>query len=199
MGDISSITGVWQKTVSDIIFTTLETDDEIRQLLSLQQENLPRNISAEEARAQGFVTVEHHYELMRDMNEAERQVIARDGDKVVGYCLVMLPSFVSRIPVLEPMFSLFDSLQYRNRSMNDFCYFAMGQVCVDKAYRGMGVFDGMYLEQRNQYREKYDFVVTEIATRNTRSMRAHERIGFETVHQYRDATDDWAVVIWDWQ
>jgi RimJ/RimL family protein N-acetyltransferase len=42
-------------------------------------------------------------------------------------------------------------------------------------------------------------VATEVATRNTRSMRAHERVGFTVLERYRDATDEWALLRWDWR
>jgi RimJ/RimL family protein N-acetyltransferase len=45
----------------------------------------------------------------------------------------------------------------------------------------------------------YDFVITEIAVRNQRSTRAHERVGFQTMHTFSDAiaNEDWNVVIWE--
>jgi RimJ/RimL family protein N-acetyltransferase len=57
----------------------------------------------------------------------------------------------------------------------------------------------LYQQHRQLLQHKYDFVITEIATRNTRSMRAHQRLGFTTIHIHRDALDEWAVVIWDWR
>ena len=48
-------------------------------------------------------------------------------------------------------------------------------------------------------RDRFDFVVTQIATRNKRSMRVHERIGFETILIHRDAADEWAIVLWNWK
>ena len=80
-----------------IQITTITTDLEIRQLLDLQQVNLPKNISKETALEQGFVTVQHNFELLRAMNEAIPQVIAKDGDEVVAYALVMLPNFADLI------------------------------------------------------------------------------------------------------
>jgi hypothetical protein len=49
------------------------------------------------------------------------------------------------------------------------------------------------------YRNRYDFTVTEIAERNTRSIRAHERVGFRTLHTYHDerAAEVWRVVVLD--
>jgi GNAT superfamily N-acetyltransferase len=102
------------------------------------------------------------------------------------------------VPVLEPMFALLDGLAYQGQPLASRRFYVMGQVCVDKAHRGKGLFDALYHQHREQLRLRYDLCVTEIATRNTRSLRAHARVGFETVHTYRDASDTWAVVLWDW-
>ena len=179
-------------------YTTLATNQEIEQLLALQQSNLPNNISPDEALAQGFVTVEHDFELMKAMNDAEAHIIAKDGEAVVGYCLVMLESFQDRIPVLQPMFDLFATLHYKEKPLSNYNFFVMGQVCVDKAYRGQGVFDGMYAALGETYGDKYDFVITEIATRNIRSIKAHQRVGFELLHQYTDPRGEaWDIVLWE--
>ncbi len=64
-------------------------------------------------------------------------------------------------------------------------------------YRGQGVFDLLYAHHRQLFARQYDFVITEIATRNQRSQRAHERVGFETINTYRDELDEWNVVVMD--
>jgi len=185
--------------MTQINYTLLTTDTEIRQLLALQQSNLPQHISTQEAQSQGFVTVEHDYELMKAMNEAEAHVIAKDQQKVIGYCLVMLSSFQDRIPVLQPMFALLDGLVYQSKPLETYQYFVMGQVCIDKNYRGQGVFDGMYESLKENYHQKYDFVITEVATRNVRSIKAHQRVGFELLHRYTDPRgEEWDVIIWNW-
>jgi ribosomal protein S18 acetylase RimI-like enzyme len=74
----------------------------------------------------------------------------------------------------------------------------MGQICVAREYRGRGIVDAMYGEHKARYAERYKLCVTEVATRNTRSMRAHARVGFEVVTTYSDEVDEWAVVAWDW-
>ncbi|EAY27638.1 GNAT family N-acetyltransferase [Microscilla marina] len=184
--------------MKQLVYTTLHGPQEIKQLLALQQRNLPVNISTSEAHEQGFVTVEHDFELMQAMNSTEAHIIAKDGDTVVGYCLVMLESFQDRIPVLQPMFDLFGNLSYRQKPLSDYCFFVMGQVCIDKAYRGQGVFDGMYAQLGQVYGSKYDFVVTEVATRNQRSIKAHARVGFQLLHQYTDPRGEaWDIILWD--
>ncbi len=183
---------------SHISFTTIASDDDIRQVLALQQANLSTQVTADVAASQGFVTVQHNFDLLKQMNEAIPQVIAKDGDQVVGYALVMLPDFQDLIPVLKPMFLLFDNLDFRGKKVVDYRYYVMGQICVAEGYRGAGIFDGLYEHHRELYHTQFDFVATEIASRNTRSLRAHERVGFQTIHTFQDETDHWEIVVWDW-
>lgn len=173
---------------------------EIRQILELQRVNLPSNISEEELRDQGFVTVRHDEPLLTDMHAAEPQIIARDGDRIVGYALVMLPSFADRIPVLQPMFRLLETLDYRGQSLQEYNYYIIGQICVAKDYRGQGVVEGLYRQHREQLSGRYDLTITEISDRNQRSLRAHHRIGFETIHRYTAPDGElWHVIAWDWK
>ncbi|PHN04761.1 GNAT family N-acetyltransferase [Flavilitoribacter nigricans] len=173
--------------------------EDIHQILGLQRVNLPTSISNEELEDQGFVTVRHTVELLSDMNAAEPQIIAKDGDQVVGYALVMLPAFAERVPVLVPMFELLDSLSFKDRILADCNYYVIGQVCVAKSHRGQGVFDGLYVQHHKQMSGRYDFVITEIATRNRRSLRAHARVGFKTIHQFTAPDGEaWDIVLWDW-
>jgi hypothetical protein len=50
-----------------------------------------------------------------------------------------------------------------------------------------------------RYGGQFDFTVTEVAARNRRSLRAHARVGFQTLHVYPDATtgEEWDVIALD--
>lgn len=179
-------------------FTIVTMPDEVLQILDLQAQNLPSAISAETMASQGFVTVRHDPAVLQRMNEAAPAVIAKDGDGVVGYALVMPREFAPDVPILLPMFEMLDGLSWKNKSLRDNPrWFVMGQICVAEGYRGMSVFDGLYLKMKEVCSDKYDFVVTEVAERNTRSMRAHERVGFQTLHVYPDETtgEVWRVIV----
>ena len=103
----------------NITFTTIKTDQEIQQLLDLQQLNLTKNISEDVANDQGFVTVVHNFDLLSRMNQSVPQIIAKYGDKVIGYALVMPESFRFDIPVLTAMFELMDGLEYKEKLIKD--------------------------------------------------------------------------------
>ncbi len=183
-----------------ITYTTAETEADLLQILALQKRNLAVSLNKAETESQGFVTVEHTYSLLQNLHKQEKQVVAKENNQVIGYLLAMTPVSKSTIPVLVPMFDEFDSIDFAGKKVSTFRYLVVGQVCIDKAYRGMGVLDNMYAAYRRFFVPKYDFAITEIAANNTRSLRAHQRVGFAELHRYT-GTDNipWVVVVWDWQ
>ncbi len=172
---------------------------ELSQILVLQNENHFENLSKESKMANGFVTVRHNISLLEKMNSLEKQVIAVLDDKVIGYALVMLKELRNAIPVLSPMFDSFEKIKYNNTALPELNYYVMGQICIAKDHRGSGVFQALYEKHKAIYSEKYDLCVTEVSTSNRRSMRAHEKIGFEIIHTYRDTQDEWNIIVWNWK
>jgi L-amino acid N-acyltransferase YncA len=164
-------------------------DADLEQILSLQAANLE---PALENKADGFVTVVHTLAILRAMHAKLPSVVARADGRVVGYALSMDPTTRTLVPILAPFFAKLDELLPGDR------YYVMGQVCVDRAFRGAGVFDALFAAHRARFSDRFEVLVTEIATRNGRSIRAHERVGFRTVARYRDEVDDWVVVAWRW-
>lgn len=172
--------------------------EELEQILQLQQENLIQYIDETEMKSQGFVTLRHDLGILEQMHKLAPTVIIKDNDKMVAYALTMLQECRKLIPDLEPMFALLDQLNWKKKPLREYSFYVMGQVCIDKEYRGQGLFDELYRHHRKIYQPRFDLLITEIATRNHRSIRAHERVGFETIHTHRDELDEWVVVGWDW-
>ena len=185
-----------------IEYTTVTTPHEVDQILALQAQNHRDHVDAATAASDGFTSVRHDPAVLHAMNRAHPSAIAKSGDQLAGYCLMMPQSFRDQVPILQPMFTLLDTLQWRGEALaGNPRWFVMGQVCVARDFRGMGVFDGIYHELRRAYAPQFDFTVTEISQRNARSLRAHRRVGFETLRVYPDPAADemWEVVVWDWR
>lgn len=181
-----------------MLFTTVSDTSEVQQILDLQAQNHVSALSAETMARQGFVTVRHDPAVLQRMNRAAPAVIAKDGGRLAGYALVMPREFAADVPVLLPMFAMLNGLSWKGTPLRDNPrWFVMGQICVAEEYRGRGVFDGLYLKMKEAYGPQYDFTVTEVAERNARSLRAHERAGFQTLHAYPDETtgETWRVVV----
>ncbi len=183
--------------MTDFQITSAKTEQDISDILKLQKQNLAKSLSSEEANSQGFVTVDHDFDILRAMNSPHPHVIAKDQDQVVAYALVMLRKFSSEIPVLTPMFNRIERLKYQDQLITPDQYFIMGQVCVAKPYRSLGVFAGLYAHMREQMKAHFKYIITEIADTNTRSIRAHEKVGFTTIDTYTSDETVWHIVLLD--
>jgi hypothetical protein len=180
-----------------ITFTTAQSTAVLQSILDLQERNLFTRVSPLEAKEQGFVTVKHDLAMLERISGPYRHVVAMDGGSLAGYALVMLKEFGNDIPVLIPMFEQIDGMTIGARSFSEIDYFVMGQICIDKPYRGRGVFQGMYQELRRRMCDDFEMVVTEVATRNTRSLRAHANVGFQEVARYvSPENESWNVISW---
>ncbi|MEM6766157.1 MAG: GNAT family N-acetyltransferase [Bacteroidota bacterium] len=178
-----------------------ETVQELAGILSLQQQNLPKNLSAQELEKEGFVTLEHNMDILFKMNAEAPSIIAKEGEEVVGYCLGMTKSFREVFPILIPMFDEIDSIYFQGKGLDRVDYIISGQVCIGKAYRGQGLLGKMYGYYQQVYHAKYPYLITEISARNPRSVRAHEKVGFQVVHTYSvtlPKPEEWIIVLWDW-
>jgi RimJ/RimL family protein N-acetyltransferase len=184
--------------MGQVHYLQVKTDQQLEQILQLQRRNTVAALSIDEVAAQGFVTVQHDLDLLREMNQVDQHIIALRDQRVIGYALVMQREFEARLPILKPLFGQIRSLTHNGRSVEDYRYFIMGQVCVAKPFRGQGVFEGLYQCMRRCYGGRYDFVITEVATRNQRSIRAHEKVGFRLLRSYKHG-EQWDLIYWDWQ
>jgi Sortase and related acyltransferases len=173
-----------------ITYKQASTMGELEQILALQQLNLIKNISAEERKNEGFLTVEHDMDILKAMNDVCGHIIAVEDDQVVGFALCMHRQFADSIDLLQPMFEEIDKVIENKNG-----YMAMGQICVAKSHRGRGVFRNLYLTMKEKLPEGIDTIVTEVEGKNARSLAAHAAIGFKTINVYPSGELEWHLII----
>lgn len=185
---------------NDLKITLARKEIDLKRILRLQALNLPAAVDPQVQVEQGFVSAHHDLATLKAMNSAAAAVIAKDGTTLAGYALAMTREYSEAVPLLSGIFEYQDSLTYRGKTLDEHGYIVMGQVCVAEAYRGQRLVDRMYRYYRACYSLHYRFLVTAIAPRNTRSMRVHERCGFERIGLFRGKDGkEWDIVIWDWR
>ena len=167
---------------------------EIDALLALQRANLAVNLDAQTIESQGFVTFVYAPETIKKMMQAAPQIVARADNQIVGYALTTTVEAGLENALMRPLVELSAKLGPLSKKR----FYFMGQVCVRADYRGIGVFDALYNEHKALFQYQYDAVVTEIASDNLRSLAAHKRVGFQTIHTEFDETHgkEWQVVAW---
>jgi len=179
--------------------TIVTTREEIEQIHRLNILNYRKNVTPEERDKEGFVSWEYPIALLQQLQDIAPHVIVKDGENVVAYALVATKEAGLFHKDLQTMFDHLADLTYKNKSLGDYNFYCMGQVCIDKAYRGQGVFGMLYQHHKQLYQDKFDMLITEISPSNPRSQRAHEKVGFKTIYNYKDAMDEWNVVVWNWK
>jgi len=180
-----------------ISFGPVKTDDELRQVIDLQSINLPNSLSFEELNQEGFVTVKHDFDLLKIMNSPLPHTIGKDGDQVVAYALCMQKEIRKKIPTLYPLFEKIDKIQFNGQALSGCKYFVMGQTCIAKNYRGHGLFSKLHNAQKNLMSNHFDFAITSVAYANPRSMKAHQKVGYQIINEYADENKaNWAILLW---
>lgn len=170
----------------------------LKGILELQKANLKEHLPLSVRTKEGFLTLKHSFDILTEMNELLPHIIALDQGKVVGYALSMVKEMRDRVPALHPMFEKIDQLTYKGHPLAAASYYIMGQVCVDAGYRGKGLFRALYEYHRTAYIQKFDYFLTEVSNSNVRSLKAHQKIGFQTITAYEDDSDHWHLILWDW-
>jgi ribosomal protein S18 acetylase RimI-like enzyme len=175
-----------------LTYTLSTTEDELRQILELQQCNLPSFITEDERKKEGFVTVQHDFNLLKEMHFKCPHTLAKDGDTIVGYALSMHPDFGEHIEILRPMFAQIK--EAKNQYFDSATYMVMGQICIAKEYRKQGIFRNLYETMKTTLLSDYSAIVTEVDSNNERSLNAHYAVGFEDLGRYTSEGKEWVLL-----
>ena len=173
-------------------------DNHLQGILDLQLSNLPKNLSEQVMLDQGFVTVEHDFELLKSMNDIHQHAIALDGNQVIGYALAMDKSFATKIPFLVSLFERITAILLKANPNDPLKFIVMGQVCINEQYRSQGIFKLLQQNLKLRLSNSYDSVFTDVACRNTRSIRAHQKVGYKSVEVFEVDGECWDTIEWKW-
>jgi len=163
--------------------------EELEQVLQLQRDNLPWAVSKAIQKNEGFVTVHHNYDILHEMNEVCPHILAKEGHQVIGYALCMHPKFGDTIEILKPMFCEINRVLAPSEP-----FLVMGQICIHKDFRRQGIFRGIYDFMLKELAPEFGSIITEVDTKNTRSLEAHLAVGFQPLARYQSHHRDWELI-----
>ena len=181
-----------------IITKLASQDSELTGILALQRENLKKHVSITEAAEFGFLIAEYSLEYLRQMNHYQPAIIAMEGSRVVGYALVATTEVREGHPLLADLFHQIDQLRFRDEPLKGESYVVVGQLCVAKGYRGIGLVHRLYGLFRESLQGRFRYAITDVARTNRRSLQAHRKTGFQVIHSIKFEGLEWDVILWDW-
>ena len=185
--------------MKEVIIKRVTEASEIKGIKALQEANLKRSLPEGEADTQGFVTAVYTLDFLKEMNKASPSVVAISGDEIVGYALVTVPAVSRQHPLLKDLFHTIDQTTYKGDLLKGKRYVVVGQLCVAKEYRGLGVVDKLYQHFKEALRSEYDFCITDVAQSNPRSLKAHLNAGFQVIETLGFEGVLFDLVLWDWR
>ena len=171
---------------------------EIIGIKALQNSNLKSSLTEAEMIQEGFLTASCSLEFLEQMHQLEPAVVAKDGDVVVGYALAVAKALYGHHDLLNDLFTQFDAHRYKGQLLADVDYVVVGQLCVAKTHRGMGLVQKLYGFFQTALSNKYPFLITDVDEKNPRSVKAHLKTGFEIIGTLNYGGSDWHIVLWDW-
>ena len=177
----------------------VSSDAELDGIRLLQRENLRKLIGETEASKEGFLTAEYSMETLQQMHQFQPSIIAKDGDTIAGYVIITTKNSYGQHPLLDSLFDSIDALNYNDTPLKDVNYILVGQLCVGKAYRGIGLVQKMYNYYQQSLSNEYQYLITDVAQENPRSIKAHLKTGFEIIHTIEYGGIGWDIVLWDWR
>ena len=176
----------------------VSTAEQLKGIQELQQQNLRKNLTENEAAEQGFLMAEYSIEFLQSMHDAAPSVIALFEGKVVGYSLVALKTIREEHALLADLFNTIDQLNFQSKELSESNYVVVGQLCVGKGFRGIGLVDRMYQYYKECYASEYEYLITDVAKANQRSLKAHRKTGFQVIDELSFEGVGWDIVLWDW-
>ncbi len=172
--------------------------EELLGIKELQTSNLKSLLTETEIEKEGFVTAEYSIPFLERMNALQPSIIAKEGDRVVGYALVATKALYGSHDLLDDLFRQIDKQTFKGVSLQQTNYVVVGQLCVAKSHRGLGVVQKMYDFYRQELSDQYTYLITDVVDQNPRSVKAHLKAGFEIIGSLDYGGSRWHIVLWDW-
>ena len=153
---------------------------DIEGVMALLKATHVSNLSEEE-RKEGFVTTNITDEqLVRLIEDEDGVTIAKDtstanGGKIVAFAFAASWGYWQAWPLFQHMIGMLPQTIYSGEAMSVENSYQYGPVCVDKAYRGKGIFERVFFASLAVMEKRFPFMLTFVNKVNPRSHAAHTR------------------------
>ena len=156
----------------EIVQAAMDDFDGVKALLKA---NHVSNLSAEEQKS-GFVTTNLTDDQLEDLIVKENGVtIAREGGRVIAFALAAPWEYWSQWPLFVHMIGELGKYDYLGQKLTLENTYQYGPVCIDRAFRGRGLFERVFRASLDSMAERYPIMITFVNHVNGRSHAAHTR------------------------
>ncbi|HZW78008.1 MAG TPA: GNAT family acetyltransferase [Flavobacteriaceae bacterium] len=167
-----------------MLLKTIATKEDIPGVLLLQEKYLFKNMSVEE-RAEGFVTTPFTETQIEDILKQNGLFVAKKKHEVVAYIFAADWKYFEQWEIFNYMVSRFPNLSFQGQALTTQNTFQYGPVCIDKKFRGQGLFNELFEEMRVEFKKRFPISITFINKINAVSTAAHtKKLGWEIIDEF---------------
>lgn len=182
-----------------MITTAIGQVSDIEGVLRLQEKYLFRNMSAEE-RKRGFVTTPFTHAQVEKILDQNGLFIAKDQEhQVVAYVFAADWDYFSQWEIFNYMVSRFPQMLYRGKEISKHNTFQYGPICIDIPFRGSGLMKQITEEMRMEFVKRFPISLTFINGVNEVSTRAHKKVGWEIIDEFKFNDNNYITLALDMQ
>jgi len=138
-------------------------------------------------KADGFVTTNFTPEQLNALVEKERGItVAMDGGRIIAYAMAASWQFWSEWPLFAHMIEKLPENAFKGQTLSVNNSYQYGPICVNRQYRGSGVFQKVFFASLADMADRYPIMLTFINRINPRSYAAHtKKVGMEIVCEFQ--------------
>ena len=130
----------------------------------------------EAQRADGFVTTNMTDAQMQELSAMKTGItIASDSGKVVAFAFAAAWDYWKQWPFFVNMIGELPKYHYLGQELSTENSYQYGPVCVDRAYRGQGIFETLFQTSLEGMSDRFPVMVTFVNHKNPRSHAAHTK------------------------
>lgn len=128
----------------------------------------------EEEKKEGFVTTNLTDEQLEELIVKEKGVtIAVDDGNVVAFALAAPWEYWSVWPLFQHMINIMREYEFEDKALDDKYTYQYGPICIEKSYRGTGLFKKVFDYSLKTMEDRFPVMVTFVNKKNPRSHGAH--------------------------
>ncbi|MFA7252786.1 MAG: hypothetical protein WC027_02930 [Candidatus Paceibacterota bacterium] len=153
------------------VFRKAEAID-IPMISELLAKSLAKNLPEEEKK-DGLYYEPNADDLLKIINDTGIQLCIR-GDKLKGYFITMSKELAQTIPFEHELLANAQEVQYKGKSIKNYNYALLAQICIAKEFRGGRTFYKLHQETQEMLADQgYEIGLAEISDKNTTSLAVH--------------------------
>ena len=191
---------LWISEITFMELRKIRNESELVQVHKLLEENLKQNLSYQERKQQGFITINYSLNSLIKLNKITPTIVAIDESKVIGYALSANRNCKGLHKFLDMVIAEVDKTFYNKDLLLESDYVVVGQLCVAKAYRRRGVSQKIYQEFKQEFHQTHPYCLTGVDALNKGSIESHKKCGFRVLKQLKCGLNSIGyLLIWDWR